>query len=275
MRVTLLACLVLAACAHSPLAPSALKETHAVAIIARIEDDAGPRSTVFRDDPSYRAQLQPRHIDDKEADRRLTAVLTSGTFEKDKDGRHLKATTLTRFALADSLRSHLLSSLPRAHPWNRSLSPSAVARAFESFLVQEVPANAPDYHRLTELGVDTVVEIVVESYGMRSDKGRAGLFLVGSARMFRINGPELYHRHFYSDDVDAGSPHLDPFAVAKNATLFADRMQPIILAIAAQVAADLNPDRRTDAPSGNVKDDVATPKKVAAPSADPGSEDPL
>jgi hypothetical protein len=228
---------------------------------------------VFRDDSSYRGQLQPRHIDDKEADRRLAAVLTSGTFEKDKEGKHLKAATLTRFALADSLRSHLLASLPRSRPWTRAANPSDVARAFESFLVQEVPANAPDYHRLTELGVDTVVEVVVESYGMRSDKGRAGLYLVGTARMFRIDGPELYHRHFYSDDLDAGSPHLDPFLVARNATLFADRMQPIITAVAEQIARDLTPSAGAAATPPAAKDDVVAPKKNGP--VDPGGEDPL
>jgi hypothetical protein len=270
MRLFLPVVLLLCACAHSPLSAAALDETHGVAIVARIEDEAGPRSTVFRDDASYRPLLAPRRIDDKEADRRLTAVLTSGTTEKDPSGgRRVKAHTISRFELADTLRSTLLSLLPRENPWSAAANPGDVARALESFLVQEVPANAPDYLRLTELGMDTVVEIVIESYGMRSEGGRAGVFLVGTARMFRIGGAALYHRHFTSDDVSAGAVAMDPFAVAKNADLFAQRIKPLISAVAEQVARDLTVQR----PAVR-RDEPKTPRPLTPRVPDQG-DDPL
>lgn len=265
--VALFVCL--GACAHSPLSPTALDEARGVAIVARIEDEAGPRSTVFRDDITWRPQLEPRRIDDKEADRRLAAVLANGTFEKDASGaKRLKAHTMSRFELADTLRSGILGALPNQHPWTHSANPASVASMLESFLVQEVPANAPDYLRLVDLGVDTVVEIVIEGYGMHAKEGRAGVWLAGTARLFRIGGAELYHRSFICDDLTAGSEPLDPFAVARNASLFTDHLRPIIAGVADQIARDLTtePPRTRDAHPG--------PKtKTAAPP--PPSDDPL
>ncbi len=276
MRSTTICCALLAAaCAHAPLSPSALDDVKAVAIVVRVADEAGPHATVFRDDVAWKPQLAPKKIEDAEADRRLVSAITNGTFEKDKDGaRKLTAHTLTRFELADTLRSQLLDLLPRSHPWAGSVNPADVARALESFLVHEVPAPPPDYHRLLELGVDTVVEIVIEDYGMHADKGRAGLYLVGTARMFRIDGSELYHRKFFSDELTAGLEGLDPFAVARNANLFAERLKNIVTAVAQQVAADLTlgqPARATPPPAG---EDVKSPNRAKAPAA-PAADDSL
>lgn len=261
-------------CAHRPLSPAALEETRLVAFIARIEDEAGPRSRVFRDDSSYRGVLAPRRIDDKEADRRLALALTSGSFEKTRSGeRVIKARTISRFELADSLRSNTLALLPQAVPWKNVIHPVEVARVLESFLVQEVPANAPDYRRLLQLGADTVLEIVVEEYGMRSEKGRAGTYVRGFSRLFRIDGPELYFRRFVADDLASGLEPLDPFAAAKNAQLFAERMKQTAQAIAEQVAKDLQPVEALDAqPRG-----AGEPARPAGdqPAGEPASDDPL
>lgn len=59
-------------------------------------------------------------------------------------------------------------------PWSDVVNPEEVARVLESYLVEEVPANPPDYARLKELEADSVMEIVIEEYGMRSARGRAG-----------------------------------------------------------------------------------------------------
>ena len=250
--VVLLLCL--AGCAHKPLSASALDETKSIAFIARIEDEAGPRSNVFRFDGSYRDKL--KRLDDKEGDRRLGNALTVGSMEKTKSGEYeVTHHTISRFEIADSLRSGTLAMLPKHSPWSEVVHPVEVARVLESFLVHEVPANAPDYERLAALGADTIVEIVVEEYGMRSSNGKAGAYLIGFARMFRINGPELYHRRFYSDDLDAGLPHLDPFAVRKNTELFGERIKAMVAAISLQVAKDLTPAERREptGPSGGVK----------------------
>ena len=233
---------LLAGCAHAPLSSASLQATRTVAIMARISDEAGPHSSVFREDAAYRPQLEERRLDAKEADRRLALVLARGSFQKDADGtRRLVSHTVTRYELADSVRSDLISRLPRRAPWTNAVGSVEVARVLESFLVQEVPANAPDYELLTPLGAETVLEVVIEDYGLRSEGGRAGAYLVGFARMFRIRGGEVYQRRFVADDLKAGLEPLDPFAVAKDASKFGGRLKALLAGVVTLVASDLNP----------------------------------
>ena len=264
LRHLLPVALTVAGCAHVPLSGAEVDRMNRPAFISRIEEAAGPRSTVFRDDyASYKAKL--KKLDAKEADRRLAAKL-AGT----KD-----AASITRFEVADTLRAETLARLPQERPWTRVVNPADVARLLESFLVEEVPANPPDYDRLREVDADTVVEFVVEDFGMRSENGRAGVFLYGHARAFPIGGGTMYFRRFYSDEVKVGLEGLDPFAVAKNPGIFRDRLRQMLRSIADVLAKDLNPpDRRggaaKDAPSGT--DDV-TPAKIKRESD--ATEDPL
>lgn len=251
-------------CAHKPLSAAALDETKLVAFIGRIEDQAGPRSNVFQNDGSYREQL--KRLDAKEGDRRLGNALAVGSFEKNELTHH----TISRFEVADSLRANTLALLPKQSPWTEIVHPVDVARVLESFLVQEVPANAPDYERLQALGADTVVEVVVEEYGMRSEGGKAGAYMNGFARMFRIGGSELYHRHFFWDDIKAGKEHLDPFAVRKNTELFSARIKQIVASVAAQIALDLNPADRKQPPAAPVQ-----PRRTLPTEQVPQSDDPL
>lgn len=242
MNRVLVVLLLMTGCAHAPLSRASLETTRAVAIISRIADEAGPRSTVFRDDSSYRPQLDARRLEPKEADRRLSVVLARGSFQKDADGtRRLVAHTVSRFELAESLRSQVLEKLPRRAPWTKTISPVEVARVLESFLVQEVPANAPDYELLVPLGADTVLEIVIEDYGLHSERGRVGAYVIGFARMFRIGGGELYHRRFAADDLTAQLESLDPFVVAKDASKFGDRIKALMAGVTSLLAADLSP----------------------------------
>jgi hypothetical protein len=149
-----------------------------------------------------------------------------------------------------------------------------VARSLESFLVQEVPANVPDYERLRQHEVDTIVEIVVEDYGMRSADGKAGVYLLGFARMFKLDGGEVYHRRFVSDDLKAGLEGLDPFKVARDASLFSARLKQILVGVSDQIAKDLNPpERRPPAPTGPGGEDSG-PKRYS-PTPTPAEDDPL
>ncbi|MEW5740790.1 MAG: hypothetical protein AB1938_17815 [Myxococcota bacterium] len=274
MRFAVAGLLLLGAgCAHRPLSAGDLDRVRQVAFLARIADEAGPKSTVFRDDSSYRPKLAPRRIDDKEADRRLAVVLASGTKEDPKRGIHATR-TMSRFEVADTLRAETLARLPAEPPWNGVVDPVLVARSLESFLVQEVPANAPDYERLRAHEVDTIVEVVVEEYGMRSEDGKAGVYVLGSSRMFRLDGGEVYHRRFVVDDLKAGLEPLDPFKVARNATLFTARLKQALLGIADQLAKDLNPpERRPPTPSAG-PDDGGGPRQLKPP-APPQEDDPL
>ncbi len=198
------------------------------AFISRIEEGAGPRSDVFRGDGSYSPKL--KRLDPREADRRLTVKLGKG---------------MSRFEVAERLRATTASMLPHERPWTHSINPAAVAQILQSFLVEEVPANPPDYQLVAELGADTIVEFVIEEYGMRSKEGKAGAYMLGYGRMFRIGGGEIWRRSFEVDSLDAGMPGVDPFAVGKDPNLYRQLMQEMLDGVAVQFAKDLNPpDRR-------------------------------
>jgi hypothetical protein len=266
--------LLASGCAHKSLSGAALDRVTRPAFISRIEDDAGPKSYVFRGDGSYGDKL--KKLSAKEADRRLAVKLADGA--EDAEGNKLP--TINRFQVADTLRSHTLAKLPRVAPWTNAARPGDVAAALQSFLVAEVPANAPDYELLRPLGVDAVIEFVVEEYGMHSEGGRAGCYVVGYGRMFMLDGGgNIWFRSFRADQVESGQPHLDPFKVAKDTTLFRAQMSALLRAVAEVFAKDLNPsDRRGGAPlkEGSQElhegGDSATPQKVKKP---PEEEDPL
>lgn len=246
-------------CAHSPLSGSDLDRARRPAFISRIEEKAGPRSYVFQGDSTYGAKL--KKLEPKEADRRLQVKLEKGIPEKGLG-------TITRFEVADQLRSTTLAQLPREIPWTAVVNPAQVAAALESFLVEEVPANAPDYELLRPLGVDAVIEFVVEDYGMRSEDGRAGTYVIGYGRMFFLDGGgNVWYRSFRADEVESGQPHVDPFKVAKDPTIFRDHLTTLLKAVAEQFAKDLRPEGRhggQSLPDGHdlSEGDSATPKKA-------------
>lgn len=246
-------------CAHQPLAGSDLDRAQRPAFISRIEEKAGPRSLVFQGDSSYGGKL--KKLEPKEADRRLQVKLEKGIPEKGLG-------TITRFEVADQLRSTTLAQLPRERPWLNVVNPAQVAAALESFLVEEVPANAPDYELLRPLGVDAVIEFVVEDYGMRSEDGRAGTYVIGYGRMFFLDGGgNVWFRSFRADEVESGQPHVDPFKVAKDPGLFRDHLTTLLKAVAEQFAKDLKPEGRKGGQSlpenNDLSDgDTASPKKI-------------
>ncbi len=236
----LLVLLLLAGCAHLPLSPRAAGELRSVAVVARVAD--GPHARVFREDPAWHARLAERKLEDPEGDRRLALALEKGTFEKlPEGGKRLVAHTMSRFELAETLRAGVVAGLPRQPPWTSLASPNDVARELESYLVQDVSGASPDYQRLKRLGVDAVLEVLVEDYGLRSEKGRCGAYLVGTASLTRLDGGTLYLRRFVSDEVTFELESADPFAVARDASLFARRLEPILAAVAQQLVADLSP----------------------------------
>lgn len=217
-----------------PLSASALDRVARPAFVARVEENAGPISTVFRGDGAYSGKLQK--LEPKEADRRLALKLARGA---------------SRFEVSEGLRARTLAILPDVPPWTNTVDPALVATALESFLVQEVPANPPDFELLRPLGADAVVELVVERYGMHSRSGRAGAFLEGHGRMFALDGGALWSRSFRVDQLDGDAPHVDPFRVGKSPERFREAISGLIEVVATQLAADLNPsDRRSVPPAG-------------------------
>jgi hypothetical protein len=239
-RWSLVPALVLSACAHKELAGADLDRVARPAFVARIDENAGPQSTVFRSDDSYRTKL--KKLEPKEADRRLREKLSIA---------------MTRFEVSDRLRSTTLALLPREAPWTHTANPTAVARALESFLVEEVPANPPDLDLLKPLGVDAVVEFVIEDYGMRSEQGHAGVFVTGYGRMVVLDdGKVIWKRSFRADQLDSGEPPIDPFAAAKEikqgetkGAIYRSAMENLLDAVAKQFAKDLSPADRRGGPA--------------------------
>ncbi|RKH57004.1 hypothetical protein D7W81_32395 [Corallococcus aberystwythensis] len=205
---------------------------------------------MFQEDSAYSDKL--KKLEPKEADRRLTVKLQQA---------------VTRFELSERLRVTTLSRLPEEAPWTDAVDPARVASALESFLVEEVPANAPDYDLMGPLGADTVVEFVIQDYGMRSDDGRAGAYLKGYGRMFRVDGrSELWRRPFDLDAVEQGAPHLDPFKVGKEPELFRLAMTDLLDKVADMFVKDLTPtNRKGSAPTGNTAPDTVPSAVTPAP----------
>ncbi|QSQ15656.1 hypothetical protein [Myxococcus landrumensis] len=249
--LTLVLC---AGCASQRLASADLDRVRRPAFISRIEDGAGPRSFVFRDDSAYGDKL--KKLEPVEADRRLTVKLLQA---------------VTRFEISERLRVNTLTQLPREAPWTQTVDPARVATVLESFLVEEVPANAPDYDLVMPLGADTIVEFVVQEYGMRSHKGHAGAYLRGYGRMFTLDGrSEVWRRPFEVDQSESDAAHLDPFKVGKNPDLFRQAMTSMLDTVALDFVKDLTPRERRpgpspEAPAVSAAPDTVTPVVVEPP----------
>lgn len=243
MRALLVSLAVLgAACAHQPLSGGDLDRVMRPAFVSRIEEGAGPKANVFRDDPTYSARL--KRLDPKEADRRL----------------QVKLATVSRFEISDRFRASTLAHLPKERPWTDVMDPVRVGRQLESFLVEEVPANPPDYDLLKPIGADSVVEFVIEEYGMRSEQGRGGVFIRGYGRMFFIGGSQIWKRAFDADGIRENRTALDPFKVAKDPDLFRNEMAALVDEQTRVFAKDLNPsNRKGGAPLPQGAEEIESP----------------
>ncbi len=214
-----------AGCAHQQVSSGDLRRAQRPAFVSWIADGAGPKARVFREDSAYENKL--KRLDAREADRRLQVKL---------------AKAMTRFEASDRLRAVALGNLPKERPWSNAVDPARVAGALESFLVQEVPANPPDYELLKPLGADSVVEFVIQDYGLKSSNGRASAYVAGYGRMFMLGGSEVWRESFRVEN--ASGPGLDPFKVGQEPELFRVELASVLDSVAVQFARDLNPEGR-------------------------------
>jgi hypothetical protein len=243
------AALSICGCAHRQLASGDLNRVQRPAFVSWIADGAGPKAGVFREDSAYEGKL--KRLDAKEADRRLQAKLAKG---------------MSRFETSDRLRAVALANLPRERPWINTVDPASVASALESFLVEEVPANPPDYELLKPLGADSVVEFVIEDYGMRSSGGRARAYVSGYGRMFLLGSSELWHESFRTESAEA--PGLDPFQVGQEPELFRAELAKLLDSVALQFARDLNPEGRPNIRQIQQEQQPAAPAQPKEPPKD-------
>lgn len=211
-------------CAGVPLSASELNSVARPAFVSRLELDAGPRSSVFRDLPSLQPRL--RGLAPAEADRRLVGKLNA----------------VSRFELSERLRVGVTRRLPNESPWSHAVPQVQVASVLQSFLTEEVPARSPDTRQLESLGADTLVELVIESYGMKGKGGKPVVFLSGRGRMAKLGGSSLWYRSF-SFETEGAEDALDPLRVAQDPQLFRDALAGLLDRAAEQLAKELQPAR--------------------------------
>ncbi|HET9157205.1 MAG TPA: hypothetical protein VFN91_11095 [Myxococcaceae bacterium] len=218
----------LAGCAHSSLEGSDLDKVQHPAFVSRVADEAGPRVNVYRSDSTQAAKLGATSPAD--ADRKLEESLKPA---------------LSRFEAAERLRSHVQAAIQTEKPWSQAVPPSQVASALETFLVQEVPGSPPDYGRLKPLGADSVVEFVIEEYGVRTEKGVPQTWVRGTGRMFRLgDGGELWRSGFSGTSTEAGLQPLDPGALSSNPRPFHEQMVAVLDSVSVRLARQLSPTNR-------------------------------
>ncbi len=217
----------LAGCAHANLEGSDLDQVKHPAFVSRVADEAGPRVNVYRSDSAQASKLGGTSPAD--ADKKLEESLKP---------------VLSRFEAAERLRSHVHAAIQTEKPWSQAVPPSQVASALETFLVQEVPGNAPDYGRLKPLGADSVVEFVIEEYGVRTEKGVPQTWVRGTGRMFRLDGGEMWRTGFSGTSTEAGLQPLDPAALASNPRPFHEQMVAVLDSVSVRLARQLSPTNR-------------------------------
>ncbi|HSP19130.1 MAG TPA: hypothetical protein VLQ79_06440 [Myxococcaceae bacterium] len=222
----------LAGCAHSSLQGSDLDQVKRPAFVSRMADEAGPRVNVYRSDAALASKLTGTTPAD--ADHRLEASLKPA---------------ISSFEAAERIRSHVYAAIDTEKPWSQAVPPSQVAGALETFLVQDVPGTAPDYARLKPLGADSVVEFVIEEYGIRAEKGVPQTWVSGSGRMFRLSdGGELWRSPFSGTSTEVGLPPLDPSTLAGNPRQFKEQMVAVLDAVSVRLARQLSPSNRAGGP---------------------------
>jgi hypothetical protein len=239
----------LAGCAHGNLEGSDLDRVQHPAFVSRVADEAGPRVNVYRSDSAQAAKLGT--TSPETADKKLEESLRPA---------------LSRFEAAERLRSHVHAAIQTEKPWSQAVPPSQVASALETFLVQEVPGSPPDYGRLKPLGADSVVEFVIEEYGVRTEKGVPQTWVKGTGRMFRLDGGELWHTGFSKTSTEAGLKPLDPSGLASDPRPFHEQMVAVLDSVSVQLARQLSPSNRAGgSPTPPGTGELKTPADAQTP----------
>jgi hypothetical protein len=232
VRVRLLCVGTLAAfgCSHAQLSGTDLDRVQRPAYVGRVAEGAGPKAGGGTDS----------------ADAQLVSAMNAA---------------IGKFEVSERLRSQVSVALKGEKPWSNAVPASQVASALETFLVERVPAVAPDYDRLRPTGADSVVELVVEEYGLRPEAGGSQSYVRGYARMFLLaGGSELWRTDFQRSAGGQGLPALDRTAVQSNAGPYGDQMRSLLDGVAVALAQELTPPgRRGGAPTPTGTGEMSSP----------------
>ncbi len=218
-------------CAHVPVDKAGLDSLKRPAIVARLVDPV-PKAMVFQKDASLAAKAGSKSA--KAADEELAKILLKG------DPRN--GLSINRYEIVDAVASKTRHYLQRQHPWTQAIPPVEVARVLETFLVEDRAQGKPNFDRLKDIGADSVLEILLEEYGMRAENGRVGVYVLGTAKLLRLDGGVLYVRSFVSDETGTTAVEgTDPLEVIARPPLFREHLQVMLTAIGEAIADDLTP----------------------------------
>ncbi|MCL2012631.1 MAG: hypothetical protein FWG75_07600 [Cystobacterineae bacterium] len=211
-----------ASCAHKSLDAAALESIQKPAFVGRISKNAGPKATVFTDDNTFREGL--KRLEPAEGNRRMAARMLRG---------------LPHYELSDGLRARTMLRLEQVAPFKDAAEPSKVARSLGIFLMQDEADVEPDYKRLLAMDVDSIVEMVIEEYGIRSAQGKVRFWVRGYGRMFRLkNGSLLWKRSFHAEEEESSLPVVDPFVLAREPSLYRNRIHWVLDTVAQKLSED-------------------------------------
>ncbi len=217
-------------CSHTQLSGADLDRVQRPAYVGRVAEGAGPKAA---------GGTEP-------AEAQLASAMNAA---------------IGKFEVSERLRSQVSVALKSEKPWSNAVPASQVASALETFLVERVPALPPDYDRLKPTGADSVVELVVQEYGLRPESGRSQSYVRGYARMFLLaDGSELWRVDFQRSGGAQGLPALDRADVQSNATPYGDQMRTLLDGAAAALALELTPPgRRGGAPTPKGTGELSAP----------------
>jgi hypothetical protein len=223
---------LLAGCARQvPIHAERVAELRRPAIVSRVEK--GPTAFIARSDPGGLA-LFPGETDAKAVDQRIATNLGK---------------KVSRFQVAERLRSELVRGLPTQSPWTRMVPAVDVASALETLLV-ESRDEPPDFNALRSLGADAVLDIAINDFGVARHENKVGLYATITAHLFTFDGNDtLYRRTFDVDDARDGRGELAPAALLRGAEDYRDALEDLLQRVGQAISDDLGGRRPATSPT--------------------------
>ncbi|MBS2027027.1 MAG: hypothetical protein JST54_03900 [Deltaproteobacteria bacterium] len=116
-----------------------------------------------------------------------------GTASPEKLSKKLEG-AMSAFEVAERVRSGLIEHLPDAPPWNTVVPAVQADSVLGDTLTVDRPASSPQFDDLQRIGVDGVLYIEIEHWGVRADDTSSGYMLQGTGRFFTLPGHDTLWR---------------------------------------------------------------------------------
>lgn len=175
LGATLAVALALAACAHHvTYAQEQGARVHRLAIVVRVMGNASGDAP-----EALRGGATPAQV-----------------------GKKLEA-QVSPFEAAERLRSGLIEHLPDLPPWNTVVPGVQAESVLGSLLTVDRPVTTPEFDDLQKIGVDGVLYVEVEHWGVATRDEQGGFFTQGTGRLFTLPEHDTLWRQAF-DELSAG-----------------------------------------------------------------------